>query len=169
MRFSISGLFATGSALLSTNKNTVICVAVTALSLALSATSAADTFYKWKNESGVWSYGEHPPQGVEAIAVNTTSGADSPPDTGGPEQAADSEEAAGNQSDGTPEYFVTQADTVSKEEKERLCKAARANLETLESSAVIRKRDANGEISLITDEERQAEIENARQTIKDFC
>lgn len=126
----------------------------------------ADTFYKWKNAEGVWNYGEHPPQGVEAIAVNTTSGRDNPSAAENPE---DSDESGDTESTGEMEYFVTETAKVSKEEKDRLCKAAKANLETLESAAVIRKRDADGSVIEITDEERQTEIDNAKQTIKDFC
>ncbi len=144
-----------------------VCSLLALLAAGFSAPSVADTYFKWKNEQGVWTYGEHPPQGVEAVAVKTTSSNRPVKSTGNAADTGEAEEAA--EGEAQTEYFVTEQAKVSKEEKDRLCKAAKANLETLNSSAVIRKRDADGNVVVISTEEREAEIENAKQTINDFC
>ena len=146
-----------------------IAAALLSYTLLISPATQADTFYKWKDSSGVWSYGEHPPQGVNAIAITTSSGRASTPKNDSAADNSEAEDNAGGQSSEGTEYFVTETAKVSKKEKARLCTAAKANLETLQSAAVIRKRDANGEVTVISDEERQTEIDNAKQTIKDFC
>ena len=130
----------------------------------------AETFYKWKNESGSWTYGAHPPPGVDATAVQTTTGRSKPVQPAEP--SAEQAEGADNEGNSVPEgaeYFVSEKPKVPKKERERLCKAAKSNLETLNSAAVIRRRDPDGSVTVVSDEERQGEIETARQAIKDYC
>lgn len=147
--------------------STVVLIAT----LGTSSITTADTYYKWKNDQGVWTYGEHPPQGVETVVVNTTSSKRSsqPAASAFDDSGANVEGNTGENDTSGNEYFVTQEAKVPKAEKIRLCKAAKSNLETLDSSAVIRKRDADGNVTVISDKERQTEIDNAKQTIKDFC
>jgi hypothetical protein len=134
---------------------------------ALTQQGFAQTYYKWKDEAGVWHYGAIAPHGVEAIAIQTKGGSSkSIPSTASSDENSESSETEDN---AAVEYFVEKQPEMTKAERKKYCDAAKSNLETLNSKAVIRKRDANGEVTVISDEERQNEIDNAKQTIKDFC
>ena len=136
--------------------------------IVLSATAMADTYYKWK-ENGTWKYGAHPPAGVEAIAIQTSVGRASkaPTEKQGEDNTADGAGEENGELQG--ELFAESKPKISKEEKQKRCKAARNNLETLSSKAVIRLRGKDGEVRNLTVEEREAEKEKAKLVIDRYC
>ncbi|MBT8140271.1 MAG: DUF4124 domain-containing protein [Gammaproteobacteria bacterium] len=120
----------------------------------------AETFYKWKSSEGVWEYGAHPPPGIDAIEIKTTSTkASSAP----VKQTAEEANAAG----GTLEVEVKQRAKAKKNAE--YCETATSNLEALSSKAVIRRRDAEGNISIISEKERKEEIEKAEVAKERYC
>jgi hypothetical protein len=144
-------------------------IAVFACSFPTLAT--AEVFYKWQDQSGHWVYGAHPPAGVDAIAVTTTTGSSKPTavankatnQNAGNEGEENSNSAAGG------ELFVETRVEKSKAEKRKLCEAAKGNLDALSSSAVIRRKDANGEVTVISEKERQAETDKAKLMRDKYC
>lgn len=146
---------------------------IAAFASSLSVFTVAEVFYKWQDESGHWVYGAHPPTGVETIAVTTTTGSSKPSAPASPTQSTDGEQANNNGENAAPtnegELFVETRNEKSKAEKRKLCTAAKGNLDALSSSAVIRRRDADGEVTVISDKERQAETDKAKLMRDKYC
>lgn len=139
-------------------------VLLLAASLGLSPAVHAETFYKWKDDSGVWAYGAHPPPGVQAIEIKTTSTKARPSDTA----SGQAEQAVASGGGGTLEVEIEKKAKNAKRNAE-YCETATANLEALSSKAVIRRRDAEGNITTISEKERQEEIDKAKLAQERYC
>ena len=124
--------------------------------LALAATRSAEAFYKWK-EAGQWVYGEHPPNGVEAVAVKTNSNRSK-------SQNSDSQE--GDEEAGEA---LSAEEVALKEKHASYCKHAKENIDALSSDDVIRQRDAEGNVTILSDEDRATEIEKAKLAVDKYC
>lgn len=120
-----------------------------------SGIAQAETFYKWKDSEGVWVYGAHPPNGVEAIVVKTNAS------RGRSEDDSEGDESA--------EPAVTANTGPSAEKRAAYCKQGRDNLEALSSDDVIHVRDADGNISELSDEDRKLELEKAQMAVDKYC
>lgn len=130
------------------------------------ASGHAETYFKWKNDNGSWEYGAHPPPGKHAIEIRTTvtkalevnAGAD----------GTDGTETSGP-ARGTLEMEFEQKQKASKKKNAEYCLTARSNLEALGSKAVIRRRDAEGNVTVVSEEERKQEMEKAEVAIERYC
>lgn len=122
------------------------------LLIALSS-SYAEVFYKWQDDSGNWVYGEHPPAGITAIEIKTHSNRDS---------------ALGDRSDEMADQAV-KAELKADRLREDYCKRARENIEALSSEDAIRQRDAEGNVTVLSDEDRAAEMEKAKLALESYC
>lgn len=129
-------------------KKMVLLMSATLITAIYCGTVLGETYYKWKNESGNWVYGELPPVGVEAIKVKTTGGPSRRSQEPRPELA--------NQEELNP---------VNKE----MCQKAKANLNTLNSGAIIQRQDENGQSVTLSPEEREVERDKAQSAINRFC
>lgn len=141
------------------------------IGLLLIATSLhAETFYKWQDASGSWVYGEHPPNGVATIVVKTNSSTSSSPS---PIEAniANQEPATGNTKGGAEEQteLSETIKKVPKAKRDAYCQKGRENLEALSSKAVIRQRDAEGNVSLLSEEDRKKELDKAKLAVEQYC
>ncbi|MGB5325690.1 MAG: DUF4124 domain-containing protein [Pseudomonadales bacterium] len=130
--------------------------------LLLTASAQAEVFYKWKSDDGVWEYGAHPPPGIEAIEIKTTS-------TKASDAAAKAEPATTSSAGGTLVVEETEAKRAKSAKNAEYCATASANLEALSSKAVIRRRDDEGNITTISEKERQEEIDKAELAIERYC
>ena len=123
------------------------------LSMTLSS-SYAEVFYKWQDKTGSWVYGEHPPAGVKAIEIKTHSNRNSAADISSEDDLTDK---------------AANADPIAKQQREDYCKQARENIEALSSEAVIRQRDDNGNVVVLSDEDRALELEKAKLALESYC
>lgn len=146
---------------LSTCKTAMLALLACLLLAALPA--QAEIFYKWQGENGVWEYGAHPPPGVDAIEIKTTS-----TKAATAAKAADSSAANATTGGGTLEVETVEK-RARKQKHAEYCATASANLEALSSKAVIRRRDAEGNINTITEKERKEEMEKAQIAIERYC
>ena len=133
----------------------------------LSMLAGAEVFYKWQDQTGHWVYGAHPPNGVKAIQVTTTTG--SKPSSTAKVDAGDQADGGNAEQAKSGELFVETRNEKSKAEKRKLCKAAKGNLDALSSSAVIRRKDADGEVTVISEKERQSETDKAKLMRDKYC
>ena len=129
-------------------------IAVLVAQLFATSPANAEMYYKWQEANGNWTYGAHPPPNVKAYEVKTTSVNVRKPDVESESDAAPA----------TPK--LSEADA---KRHALYCETAKANLEALSSDAVIHRRDENGEIVPVSEEEKQAERENAEQAIERYC
>jgi len=145
-------------------------LAVTAVLLGAAsfACVAAETVYKWTDESGVIHFSDRPVPNAAAEEMRVT-----PPS---PLQAEDDGEDAGAEDDAT----ATDA-AASKEERqaameeqrrkirEQNCQIARQTLEHNESIERMYRVDANGERVFLSDEEREMVLGKSREDVEKWC
>ncbi len=134
-------------------------------------TPASARTYRWVDENGVTIYSQsRPPSGTDATVIKT------PP----PAPASEPNETMKKlktRLNAIEESKKKENETKEKEDKaaknaeirKQNCEAAKKNLEALEQHARVRMKMDDGEYKQLTDEERTAQIEKAKEAIKKNC
>jgi hypothetical protein len=146
-------------------------IAALAVLLALPATAASNTYYRWKDDQGNLVMSDRPPadSSIEFETVGSDGSLRRPPaaDGGG---TASSRGAGGS---ATPAREAGEAEAAAPSSSPppdpELCAKARANLRTLESAARIRMQGDDGEMRFLDDEEREAQRQEALRAIEAHC
>lgn len=145
-----------------------------------SSVACAGQFYKWTDAQGVTHYTEEPPPasatGTTEVKVSTKlpSGSQAPADT--TKKPADkagkgAATATGKKTDGkTPAAGDKPAadDKVPGQYAEK-CKTLQANLQAMQDHARVKVADEKGETRVLTDEEKQSQLDETQRSIKAFC
>lgn len=127
------------------------------------------TIYKWVDEHGVTQFSQFPPVNQAAEQVR---GAPPPAD-----DPAVARERLEQQLEGFDERRAAQ-ETERQEQaqqqeqqalRQRNCAAARHNLQVLERTGRTRVQTEDGEVTYLSDEQRQERVEAARQAVKKYC
>jgi len=127
--------------------------------------ASGSTTYKWLDESGNVTYGDHPPMGVKAEEIRISTGTSS-----SRSNTADSSAVAPTADASAKGKAQPAAQSgVSPEKAKALCEQARNNLEVLQSHALIRQTDENGEVLILDEEQKQEQIDTANTIIADYC
>lgn len=148
-------------------------IAILTLSLILAASSGwAREVYKWVDENGQIHYGEAP-QGDNAQSITLKSG---PAKESGPHGTASTEtlknvsEELKKKREEREKQNAGAADSKKQdEEKARRCKNLNDHLKNLTDGLRIVNRDANGEIIVMSDEDRQKDIATTQKRIQEEC
>lgn len=141
--------------------------------------TAEEEYYTWIDENGVTNYAERNPEGVVATFVSRNQAfGRRAVDEGRPSAQA----AQSTQSELPPEASssVTDPDALVDEQaailaaefaeiKRENCEIGKNNLAQLKAFARIRVSDEQGENRILTDEEKEARSEKARETIRENC
>ncbi|MBU1332855.1 MAG: DUF4124 domain-containing protein [Gammaproteobacteria bacterium] len=142
-------------------------ILVSSLLLALSAPVMASQVYKWVDAQGVTHFGAQPPQGQQATQINTSTppprAVETPPTPAAPtfDSIADPEQEAINEQ--------VRKDVAAQEaERRKYCEAQRSNLAQLENNPRLRL-EVEGEVTRLSEDERQARITETRKAITDNC
>ena len=130
--------------------------------------SAEDGYYKWTDTSGRTHLGDRPPPaGTDYEFVSTDTGI---------RRSVAADEASGSGSSAAPSMPKPQASTetvaqqqITIEKNPEYCEQAKANLDTLDSIARIRIRDADGEMRFLTDDEKDIQRRKAEDMIAVHC
>ena len=150
-------------------KNLVIATLSTVILLG-SATVIAGKIYKWTDAAGNVHYGSEKPVDapVEKMTVDTgKTGVDRGAAALDNLKQEVDDEAQRVVEEGIPaEPPVPSLPT--KEVKKR-CQAARQDLATIQARGQLRERDEKGEISYVSDEEKQQRIKAAKQQVREYC
>ena len=141
-----------------------------ALYLALASQAGfAQTVYRWVDENGTVHFGESPPEGVEATAIDA-----SPKSSGVVPQKPENGAQTTEQTSVAQQKRDERAER-AREERERkaavaaACEEQRALLARLEPRPKILVRDPDGTTRMLPDDERLEAIENARKFIRENC
>lgn len=143
-----------------------LCLVATVL---LSSSTEAGEVFRWTTADGTVHYGEHPPQGVEATQMSTTTGKPSKQSSRRErvEPGEDTGKEAATDQDGET---TAAAPAPAKPKKDKgVCERARYNLKVLDERARIRQTDEDGEERYLSDEEKNKQKEKAREAIKTYC
>ena len=126
----------------------------------------AGKVYKWVDEHGVVTFGdrEQKPESIPAETVKIDSYV--PP----PKPAAKADDAEKKAKDAADKQKQAAAEPkMSPAEKRRLCSQARGDLAAIQAHGQIREKDAKGNLTYLSDEQKQARIKAANKSIKEYC
>ncbi|KXU38553.1 hypothetical protein AXE65_12815 [Ventosimonas gracilis] len=140
-------------------------VFIAALLLVCSASVSAQQIYRWVDEKGSVHFGAQPPQGVEAERIS----AKAPRPSGVAAPAAN--KASGVMDAKQQEIELQVKNEVAEQEAERkmFCEQTRTNLAQLRNNPRLSYVDEEGKTHILSDEERQQRLNDAEQSVKDFC
>ena len=143
-----------------------------------STSNAEDDYYTWIDENGVVNYSEHNPQGLDARFVSRSHRfgyqSDEPLEQETPEQAGAKGTAApapGKERDIDAE-IATQKARIGKEiaaAKKSNCNIGKLNLAQLENYNRVKVEGEDGQIRVLSEEEKQSKIDKAKTTISENC
>ena len=150
------------------NKPTkLVSVAAAALFVLTAAlpTTAANTHYRWLDDRGNPVHSDRPPPKGTDYEVITT-GSSLIRKVSGDEGAVppETQPRVGNEFD-----QIDMEAPAEVEKNPEYCERAQKNLEALENANRIRVRNDQGEMRILSDEEREAEKIKARDAIADHC
>ncbi len=153
----------------------VTCKAVAiATLLSLSSQAQEAEYYTWVDENGVTNYAECNPEGISATFVGKDRSFGRPgrafpadPDRA-PDVAVEADSRNINPDQLVEEDAAAMAAEVA-ETKRRNCEIGKINLAQIRAFARIRVSDELGENRILSDEEKEAKAEEARQVIRENC
>jgi hypothetical protein len=137
-----------------------------------------DAYYTWVDENGVTNYSQRDPKIKEATYVTRSAvrfgrRSLSEPATDTNQESGGEENTDGGEAGLDPEaQMQKERDEVQKEIariKESNCEIGKRNLAKLEAYARIRVKDATGEEVVLSEEEKQKRVNEARATIRENC
>jgi hypothetical protein len=135
-----------------------------------------EEYYTWVDENGVTNYAERNPEGINATFVGRSRAFGRPgaPAEPGPfdrpaAETTSSSEANEIDPDALVDENAAQLAAELAETKRRNCEIGKNNLAQLKAFARVRVSDEKGENRILTDEEKAAKTEQARQVIRDNC
>jgi hypothetical protein len=128
------------------------------LSLAASASLAAEHFFKWQDANGVWHYTQQPPpEGVKSERINIATG------------RAEAEAMQPVEAESAEQQAAAQRSVEVEKRRREACEAARANVATIESNPTVTLLNADGSQRTLTPEEAQRQLETARAQVTLYC
>jgi len=143
-----------------------------------STSNAEDDYYTWIDENGVVNYSEHNPQGLDARFVSRSHRfgyqSDEPLEQETPEQTGAKGTAAPapeKERDIDAEIAIQKA-RIDKEiaaAKKSNCNIGKLNLAQLENYNRIKVEDEDGQIRVLSEEEKQSRVDKAKTTISENC
>ena len=151
-----------------TMKNKNIVIGLFAIILGFSMNLSADSksgYYRWKDKDGNLKLSDRPPEaGIKAEFIETPGSRRSRSTS---DEPAEQQAATGQAQPATPGEPV-KMEVVPEKDPER-CKQAQENMKAFEGFSRIRVTDADGTQRLLTEEEKQVQIERSKKAIKDNC
>lgn len=120
--------------------------------------TSAELYYKW-DKDGITQYTKEKPRDVPSEEVRTLGGK-SPGASSRP--AAPSAAAPATSNAGSGEAAAVKKDP-------KVCEQAKANLETLQSTAIVRMKDEYGNETVMDDKQREDQLKRAQEAIKINC
>lgn len=144
------------------------------LAAMLLAGGALAQAYKWVDKDGRVRYGDRPPPGVNAKALQAPSGpaSSSSSSTATPQRLTPAEQEAAfrkRRIEAQKAEEERAKEAAAEKQRQENCAGAKRQLTALESGQRIARFDANGERQYLEDADRPAEIARARKLVADWC
>ena len=135
--------------------------------------TAEEEYYTWIDENGVTNYAERNPEGVNATFVSRNQAfGRRAADEGRPTTAA-SQPSQNARQVTDPDALVDEQAAVMAAEvaqiKRENCNIGKNNLAQLKAFSRIRVSDEQGQNRILTEDEKEARSDKARQTIRENC
>lgn len=135
----------------------------------LGTAGLASAAYKWVDENGVTHFTQHPPPKAPAEYVRPPPPPATSPDAA--RKALEQQQQAAEERDAERRERHKQAAEAAAEAQWRSenCARARANLTKLQQHPRFRAMDAEGNVTVWTEERRQEEIHKAAGQVDEYC
>lgn len=145
--------------------------------LIAAAAFASEDYYVWVDENGVTNYSQNNPRGHKAKHVTGSfrfgerdfSQAADAPGQGRPQSAAGNTDESGVDPDQAAAEQRSAVAANIAATKQKNCETGKRNLAQLQSYSKIRMRGPDGKERVLSQQERQDQINEARQIIRDNC
>lgn len=135
--------------------------------ITIPSTLLAQTVYSWDDEEGGLTYGHTPPPGVNARIVSDASQSYRPePGEVKSYPVADNLTEKKTEAAAKPKQKIT---TLNDQGLKTLCENARKNVATIMRSGIIRAKDNDGNIKVLTDDEKQQRKTKNQNIIDENC
>jgi hypothetical protein len=128
--------------------------------------------YKWKDARGVTNYSAEPPANATDVVRVKVSGkmpSDSEAAVQNLEKQREDTKKAQEKEAKKPATPASTADKKTPEKYTERCKQYQDNMKTMQEHAQIRVTENNGEVRTLTDEEKQAKMDETQRQMKAFC
>jgi hypothetical protein len=136
--------------------------------------ASAGQVYKWVDEKGVVTFGDQSQRpestAVETIKIDTQNPAPEAEDT--PEDAANADKAAKDaaaKQKQAAEKAAAEAPRMPAAEKRKRCAEARSDLATFQSHGRMREADAKGNVTYMSEAQKQARMKSLNKNIAEYC
>lgn len=134
----------------------------TLLALSFSSGVQAEKYYKWVDAKGVTHYSAQPPKSGNAKLLKIRGGKSRSQFNPATRQVNDKASKPGFDA-------AKEADRLNKEAFQENCGHYRKNLKIMTENSRVKLLDDKGKARMLSEEERQAEIKQAKDYIKDHC
>ena len=146
------------------NKTFALLVTTAVIAFGYTSTASGETYYRWVDDRGQPVHSDRPPpKGTEYEVVST--------DTSLIRSVEADAGAVPKKVTSTPsnEFEPVETKQVSVEKNPEYCDRAKANLQSLDTSARVRLRDDQGEYRYIDEEEKATQRQLALDAIESYC
>ena len=144
-----------------------------AIAILLATATVAAQVYKWVDKDGQVQYSDTPPPPgatkAEAKKVDTSNAAASTSPVPAPPLQDRNKDFEKRRTDAAENAKKTDETRKKDADNDENCKAARASLRDLESGRPIRRTNDQGEITIMNDEDREAELLKVRAAAAASC
>tara|TARA_R110000772_G_scaffold13567_1_gene40081 strand:- start:1194 stop:1652 length:459 start_codon:yes stop_codon:yes gene_type:complete len=137
--------------------------------LSLFATATFAEIYKWVDENGQTHYSQQAPRDIQATVIT------SPPppvvDSTAAQQEIDAliKQQTSDEQLSLEQQNQQQNDEEKKDNKDKNCKIAQQQLEEYQNNPGRRIMDADGNVTRLTEEERQQKIQESQENVTTYC
>lgn len=148
-------------------------------SLSLSTVAAADQFYKWTDAQGATHYTVEPPPKTAASAAEVKISTKVPSGSSAAasnleKQRGDAakklvDKALGKDKDGKTDPAAAKTDGKVPAEYAERCKTLQGNLQAMQEHGRVKMTNEKGEVTYLSDEEKQKQMDDTQRQIKAFC
>ena len=132
--------------------------------------ASAGPIYKWVDKNGTVTFGAEPPESTPAQSVTVDTYVPPTPDTTDDKtNSKNADKTDKNDKKKAAEAKKPAKPEMSAAQRRSLCQQARNDLAALQAHGQIRQKDANGNISYLSDQQKQNRINNDNRDIQKYC
>ncbi|MDH5764683.1 MAG: DUF4124 domain-containing protein [Gammaproteobacteria bacterium] len=140
--------------------------------IVLFPSTAFTGIYKWTDADGKVHYSQQKPADSQTEKLSVSGGhkpgyAQEDPDPAAKKTGDETGQTTENTEQAPTQ--TTQEEPAPPKKSKSACKAAKKNLQQIQSTGRVRKRNSNGDIIYLSDKQKQAEIKKAKLVIKKNC
>jgi Domain of unknown function (DUF4124) len=132
--------------------------------------SVSAAFYKWVDKNGITQYSQTPPAtGSYQELHSSPPAAQSNSEQPSQDASSANKESDSNQTKTAPQAQHEQDIAKQQAAREQNCQLARQRVSILERDGRIRTKAADGSVRVMSEEEKQAKLDESRKMVEEMC